>query len=45
MADYNELDLICGIYDEELTRRFDESIRIDNEIKVHWRKYAKVINY
>lgn len=29
----NELDSTCGISDEELTIRFKESIRIDNEIK------------
>ncbi len=29
----NELDFMCGISDDELTRRFKESIRIDNEIK------------
>lgn len=29
----NELDSTCGISDDELTRRFRESIRIDNEIR------------
>ena len=29
----NELDYTCGISDEELTRRFIEAIRIDNEIR------------
>ncbi len=29
----NELDSTCGISDEELTIRFKESIRIDNEIR------------
>ena len=29
----NELDSTCGISDEELTERFKESIRIDNEIR------------
>ena len=29
----NELDLLCGISDEELTKRFIEAVRIDNEIK------------
>lgn len=28
----NELDSTCGISDEELTERFKEAIRIDNEI-------------
>ena len=28
----NELDSTCGISDEELTERFKESIRIDQEI-------------
>ena len=29
----NELDSTCGISDDELTRRFKEAVRIDNEIK------------
>lgn len=29
----NELDSTCGISDEELTHRFREAIRIENEIK------------
>lgn len=29
----NNLDYTCGLSDEELTKRFEESIRIDNEIK------------
>lgn len=29
----NELDSTCGISDDELTVRFKESIRIDNEIR------------
>ena len=29
----NELDSTYGISDEELTRRFKESIRIDNEVR------------
>ncbi len=29
----NELDSMCGVSDEELTERFKEAIRIDNEIK------------
>jgi hypothetical protein len=33
MAEANELDSTCGISDEELTERFKEAIRIDNEIK------------
>ena len=33
MAEKNELDSTCGISDEELTERFKESIRIDNEIR------------
>lgn len=28
----NELDSTCGISDEELTRRFVEAVRIENEI-------------
>ena len=31
MTIINELDSTCGISDEELTIRFKESIRIDNE--------------
>ncbi len=33
MMSVNELDSMCGITDEELTERFKEAIRIDNEIK------------
>ena len=33
MAEGNELDSTCGISDEELTERFKESIRIDDEIR------------
>ena len=29
----NELDSMCGVSDEELTIRFKEAIRIDNEIR------------
>ena len=29
----NELDSMCGISDDELTERFKESIRIDDEIR------------
>ena len=33
MPDKNQLDYTCGISDDELTRRFEESIRIDEEIR------------
>lgn len=33
MEEANELDSTCGISDDELTERFRESIRIDNEIR------------
>lgn len=33
MEELNELDSTCGISDDELTERFKEAIRIDNEIK------------
>ena len=33
MVEENELDSTCGISDEELTQRFKESIRIDDEIR------------
>ena len=33
MTILNELDSTCGISDEELTYRFEEAIRIDNEIR------------
>lgn len=33
IGDKNELDYTCGISDDELTKRFEESIRIDNEIR------------
>ena len=29
----NELDSMCGVSDDELTRRFIEAVRISNEIK------------
>ena len=29
----NELDSMCGISDDELSRRFVEAVRIENEIK------------
>ncbi|MBQ7606080.1 MAG: hypothetical protein IJU59_06325 [Firmicutes bacterium] len=33
MVEKNELDYTCGLSDDELTERFKESIRIDNEIR------------
>ena len=33
MIEKNQLDSTCGISDDELTRRFEESIRIDEEFK------------
>lgn len=33
MEEFNELDSTCGLTDEELTARFKEAVRIDNEIK------------
>ena len=33
MTVLNELDSTCGLSDEELTNRFKESIRIDDEIR------------
>ena len=33
MTVINELDSTCGITDEEMTERFKESIRIDDEIR------------
>lgn len=33
MVIMNELDSTCGISDAELTERFKESIRIDNEVR------------
>jgi len=33
MSDYNELDSTCGVSDDELTYRFREAVRIENEIK------------
>ena len=29
----NELDSTCGVSDDELTKRFSEAVRIENEIK------------
>ena len=33
IKDKNELDYTCGISDDELTERFKEAIRIDEEIR------------
>ena len=33
MSDNNELDTMFGLTDDELTEKFKEAIRIDNEIK------------
>ena len=33
MEDDNDLDSTCGVSDEELTKRFEEAVRIENEIK------------
>ncbi len=33
MEQENELDYTCGVSDEELSKRFCEAVRIDNEIK------------
>lgn len=30
---HNELDHTCGVSDEELSKRFKEAVRIENEIK------------
>lgn len=33
IMDQNELDSTCGVSDDELTKRFIEAVRIENEIK------------
>ena len=33
MGELNELDSTYSVADEELTQRFKEAVRIDNEIK------------
>lgn len=33
MEELNELDSTCGVSDDELTRRFIEAVRIENEIR------------
>lgn len=33
MDEYNELDSTCGVSDDELTKRFLEAVRIDDEIR------------
>lgn len=33
MKKQNELDSTCGVSDEELTKRFEEAILIENKIK------------
>ena len=34
MEELNELDSTCGVSDDELTRRFIEAVRIENEIRL-----------
>lgn len=33
MDEYNQLDSTCGVSDDELTKRFREAVRIDDEIR------------
>ena len=33
MPEKNQLDYTCGVSDEEMTRRFKEAIRIDEEMR------------
>ncbi len=33
MPEKNQLDFTCGLSDEEITRRFKEAIRIDEEMR------------
>jgi len=33
MEKTNELDFTCGVSDEEFTKRFEEAVRIENDIK------------
>ena len=33
MPERNQLDYTCGLSDEEITRRFKEAIRIDEEMR------------
>ena len=33
MNEEDELDSTCGVSDKEMTHRFQEAVRIDNEIK------------
>jgi len=33
MPEENDLDSTCGLSDDELTKRFEEAVRIENEIK------------
>ena len=33
MPEKNQLDFTCGISDDEMTRRFKEAIRIDEEMR------------
>lgn len=33
MEELNELDSTCGVSDDELTRRFIEAVRIEDEIR------------
>ena len=38
----NELDSMCGISDDELTRRFNEAIRLENEAKNKGCSYCRI---
>jgi len=33
MSEINDLDKTCGLTDEELTHRFTEAVRIENDMK------------
>ena len=33
MPEKNQLDYTCGLYDEEMTRRFEEAIRIAEDTR------------
>ena len=33
-VNYNELDYTCGLSDDELSRRFKETVRIENLTKI-----------
>lgn len=43
MNEEDELDSTCGVSDKEMTHRFQEAVRIENEIKKNQRTSNTVL--